>query len=65
MQQASVRVLSTCYERLMSLSDSLNRPLLLYSALRGMWRYSRASRYRSSHPGERSLLVALSEQIQD
>jgi predicted ATPase len=29
-----------CYERLTSLCESLNRPMLLYSALRGMWRYS-------------------------
>jgi hypothetical protein len=29
-----------CYERAESLCDSLNRPLLLYSALLGQWRYS-------------------------
>jgi predicted ATPase len=29
-----------CYERAESLSHSLNRPLLLYSALMGQWRYS-------------------------
>jgi predicted ATPase len=29
-----------CYERAESLSHSLNRPLLLYSALIGQWRYS-------------------------
>jgi hypothetical protein len=28
-----------CYERLTSLCDSLNRPSLLCSALKGMWRY--------------------------
>ena len=28
-----------CYERLTSLCDSLNRPPLLFSALKGMWRY--------------------------
>jgi serine/threonine protein kinase/tetratricopeptide (TPR) repeat protein len=28
-----------CYERVESLSDSLNRPLLLYSALIGQWRH--------------------------
>ncbi len=30
----------TCYERAESLCDSLNRPLVLFSALRGLWRYS-------------------------
>jgi serine/threonine protein kinase/predicted ATPase len=30
----------TCYERAESLCHSLNRPLLLYSALIGQWRYS-------------------------
>ena len=30
-----------CYERAESLCHSLNRPLLLYSALIGQWRYSR------------------------
>jgi hypothetical protein len=30
----------TCYERAESLCHSLNRPLLLYSALMGQWRYS-------------------------
>ena len=29
-----------CYERAQSLCHSLNRPLLLYSALMGQWRYS-------------------------
>jgi predicted ATPase len=29
-----------CYERVESLCHSLNRPLLLYSALMGQWRYS-------------------------
>jgi hypothetical protein len=29
-----------CYERVESLSVSLNRPLALFSALRGLWRYS-------------------------
>jgi serine/threonine protein kinase/tetratricopeptide (TPR) repeat protein len=29
-----------CYERAESLCNSLNRPLLLYSALMGQWRYS-------------------------
>jgi adenylate cyclase len=29
-----------CYERAESLCDSLNRPLVLFSALRGLWRYS-------------------------
>ena len=29
-----------CYERAESLCHSLNRPLLLYSALMGQWRYS-------------------------
>ena len=29
-----------CYERLASLCDSLNRPLLLYFALLGQWRHS-------------------------
>ena len=29
-----------CYERAESLCHSLNRPLLLYSALIGQWRYS-------------------------
>jgi hypothetical protein len=29
-----------CYERAESLSVSLNRPLVLFSALRGLWRYS-------------------------
>jgi hypothetical protein len=29
-----------CYERLASLCHSLNRPLLLYTALMGQWRYS-------------------------
>ena len=29
-----------CYERAESLSVSLNRPLALFSALRGLWRYS-------------------------
>jgi serine/threonine protein kinase/predicted ATPase len=29
-----------CYERLASLCQSLNRPLLLYTALMGQWRYS-------------------------
>jgi predicted ATPase len=28
-----------CYERLTSLCDSLNRPLLLFTALKGQWRY--------------------------
>jgi hypothetical protein len=32
-----------CYERAESLSRSLNRPLLLYSALIGQWRYSHAT----------------------
>jgi predicted ATPase len=32
-----------CYERAESLSHSLNRPLLLYSALMGRWRYSHAT----------------------
>ena len=32
-----------CYERAESLSHSLNRPLLLYSALMGQWRYSHAT----------------------
>jgi predicted ATPase len=32
-----------CYERAESLSHSLNRPLLLYSALIGQWRYSHAT----------------------
>src|SRR5260221_3050761 len=31
-----------CYERAESLAHSLNRPLLLYSALMGRWRYSHA-----------------------
>jgi predicted ATPase len=31
-----------CYERAESLSRSLDRPLLLYSALMGQWRYSHA-----------------------
>jgi hypothetical protein len=30
----------SCYERAESLSVSLNRPLVLFSALRGLWRYS-------------------------
>ena len=30
----------TCYERAESLCHSLNRPLVLFSALRGQWRYS-------------------------
>jgi serine/threonine protein kinase len=30
----------SCYERAESLCDSLNRPLVLFSALRGLWRYS-------------------------
>src|SRR6266481_3477593 len=30
----------TCYERAESLCVSLNRPLVLFSALRGLWRYS-------------------------
>ena len=30
----------TCYERAESLCHSLNRPLVLFSALRGLWRYS-------------------------
>ena len=29
-----------CYERVESLCDSLNRPLALFSALEGQWRYS-------------------------
>src|SRR6266436_4978992 len=29
-----------CYERAESLCVSLNRPLVLFSALRGLWRYS-------------------------
>ena len=29
-----------CYERAESLCHSLNRPLLLYVALMGLWRYS-------------------------
>ncbi len=29
-----------CYERAESLCDSLNRPMVLFSALRGLWRYS-------------------------
>ena len=29
-----------CYERAEPLCDSLNRPLVLFSALRGLWRYS-------------------------
>jgi hypothetical protein len=29
-----------CYERAESLCHSLNRPLVLFSALRGLWRYS-------------------------
>ena len=29
-----------CYERAESLCNSLDRPLLLYSALMGQWRYS-------------------------
>jgi tetratricopeptide (TPR) repeat protein len=32
-----------CYERAESLCDSLNRPLVLFSALRGLWRYSLAT----------------------
>jgi tetratricopeptide (TPR) repeat protein len=32
-----------CYERAESLCHSLNRPLLLYSALMGQWRYSHAT----------------------
>ena len=32
-----------CYERAESLSRSLNRPLLLYSALMGQWRYAHAT----------------------
>jgi predicted ATPase len=32
-----------CYERAESLSHSLSRPLLLYSALIGQWRYSHAT----------------------
>jgi serine/threonine protein kinase/predicted ATPase len=32
-----------CYERAESLSHSLNRPLLLYSALMGQWRYAHAT----------------------
>jgi predicted ATPase len=32
-----------CYERAESLSHSLNRPVLLYSALMGQWRYSHAT----------------------
>jgi serine/threonine protein kinase/tetratricopeptide (TPR) repeat protein len=32
-----------CYERAEYLSHSLNRPLLLYSALMGQWRYSHAT----------------------
>ncbi|HYY31776.1 MAG TPA: hypothetical protein VE860_27775 [Chthoniobacterales bacterium] len=32
-----------CYERAESLSHSLDRPLLLYSALMGQWRYSHAT----------------------
>ena len=30
----------TCYERAESLCHSLNRPLVLFSALKGQWRYS-------------------------
>jgi len=30
----------SCYERAESLCDSLDRPLVLFSALRGLWRYS-------------------------
>jgi tetratricopeptide (TPR) repeat protein len=30
----------TCYKRAESLCDSLDRPLVLFSALRGLWRYS-------------------------
>jgi tetratricopeptide (TPR) repeat protein len=37
MQSSEVR---TCYERAESLCHSLNRPLLLYVALIGQWRYS-------------------------
>ena len=29
----------TCYERAEALCDSLNRPMLLYSALAGQWRH--------------------------
>jgi tetratricopeptide (TPR) repeat protein len=36
---ATLEALS-CYERAESLCDSLDRPLLLFSALRGLWRYS-------------------------
>ena len=32
-----------CYERAESLCHSLNRPLVLFSALRGLWRYSLVS----------------------
>jgi adenylate cyclase len=37
MQSLEARI---CYERLVSLCHSLGRPLLLYSALLGQWRYS-------------------------
>jgi hypothetical protein len=33
-----------CYERAESLCVSLNQPLVLFSALRGLWRYSACSR---------------------
>ena len=36
MQAPEVRI---CYERAESLCHSLNRPLLLYMALIGQWRY--------------------------
>jgi predicted ATPase len=32
-----------CYKRAESLCDSLNRPLVLFSVLRGLWRYSLAT----------------------
>jgi predicted ATPase len=32
-----------CYERAESLCNALNRPLVLFSALRGLWRYSLAT----------------------
>jgi hypothetical protein len=36
----AAREARTCYERVESLAHSLNRPLLLYSALISQWRYS-------------------------
>jgi predicted ATPase len=44
-----------CYERLTSLCDSLNRPVLLCSALKGMWRYFHTA-------GEMSVAMRLARQ---